>query len=144
MGPEDKIDFGDCSMPSGTSQDDDRGGNIPGLDLDLGGYGKDRHSDRDKKVPYSKPIPRNFQAQWNDTGRPDDDDGGGQMGDGSAGPQFDGGMPDMSVQPPNMGGPPPPMHQPSAIIVYGKTILVQRKFEYNYYLAYDSVANCLS
>lgn len=42
---------------------------IPGLDLD----GADANADRkDKKVPYSKPIPRNFQAQWNDTGKPDD------------------------------------------------------------------------
>lgn len=132
MGPEDKIDFGDSGMSgSGPSTADDRGGSIPGLDLDSGGFGKDRNNDRDKKVPYSKPIPRNFQAQWNDTGRPDDDDGvgcgpmGGPDGAG-AGPQFDGGMPDMSVQPPNIGGMPPPMQQPSAIIVYGKTIPVQR------------------
>lgn len=42
---------------------------IPGLDLD----GSDANADRkDKKVPYSKPIPRNFQAQWNDTGKPDE------------------------------------------------------------------------
>lgn len=32
-------------------------GIIPGLDLDA--------SVRDKKLPYTKPIPKNFQAQWN-------------------------------------------------------------------------------
>lgn len=35
----------------------DNNGIIPGLDLE--GVG------RDKKQPYSKPIPKNFQAQWN-------------------------------------------------------------------------------
>lgn len=44
---------------------------IPGLDLDAADANADRNS---KKVPYSKPIPRNFQAQWNDTGKPDDGD----------------------------------------------------------------------
>lgn len=125
MGPEDKIEFTE-------SLTDDRGGNIPGLDLDLGGY-KDRNMERDKKVPYSKPIPRNFQAQWNDTGRPDDDEFGSAVGpldmgdDGGGGKGAFDGMPDMSVQPPNMGGPPPPIQQPSAIVVYGKTIAVKRK-----------------
>lgn len=33
-------------------------GVIPGLDLDLSAV-------RDKKVPYNKPIPKNFQAHWN-------------------------------------------------------------------------------
>lgn len=33
-------------------------GVIPGLDLDVSIV-------RDKKVPYNKPIPKNFQAQWN-------------------------------------------------------------------------------
>lgn len=33
-------------------------GAIPGLDLDLSTV-------RDKKVPYNKPIPKNFQASWN-------------------------------------------------------------------------------
>lgn len=64
MGPEDKIDFTESLTA-------DRGF-IPGLDLDTSNL-KDKNKE-DKKVPYSKPIPRNFQAQWNDTGRPDDDD----------------------------------------------------------------------
>ena len=42
---------------------------IPGLDLGGGDLNADK---KDKKVPYSKPIPRNFQAQWNDTGKPED------------------------------------------------------------------------
>lgn len=33
-------------------------GVIPGLDLDVSTV-------RDKKVPYNKPIPKNFQAHWN-------------------------------------------------------------------------------
>lgn len=153
MGPEDKIDFGDSLASLSTSQmqpvsmtdtlaedDDHCGGNIPGLDLDSGSGYKDRNLDRDKKVPYSKPIPRNFQAQWNDTGRPDDDqsmDAAQQMLlDSADGLNAFDGMPDMSVQPPNMSGPPPtipppPMQQPSAIIVYGKTIAVTR--EYSFY-----------
>ena len=42
---------------------------IPGLDLGGGDLNADK---KDKKVPYSKPIPRNFQAQWNDTGKLED------------------------------------------------------------------------
>lgn len=64
MGPEDKIDFTESLTA-------DRGF-IPGLDLDTS-HLNDRRNDRDKKVPYSKPIPRNFQAQWNDTGREEDE-----------------------------------------------------------------------
>lgn len=33
-------------------------GIIPGLDLDISSL-------RDKKIPFNKPIPKNFQAQWN-------------------------------------------------------------------------------
>lgn len=41
---------------------------IPGLDLDAPPKNEeDNKSNKAKKVPYSKPIPRNFQAQWNDT-----------------------------------------------------------------------------
>lgn len=57
MGPEDKVDLpltSDGEMA------------IPGLDLDLFAAGGDDKS-KAKKVPYSKPIPRNFQAQWNET-----------------------------------------------------------------------------
>ncbi|GAB0097369.1 pre-mRNA 3' end processing protein WDR33 [Sergentomyia squamirostris] len=62
MGLEDKVDF----TESLTAERD----YIPGLDLDPQAD-FDRH--RDKKVPYSKPIPRNFQAQWNDTGKADEE-----------------------------------------------------------------------
>lgn len=55
MGPEDKVD-----LP--VSNDDDT---IPGLDLEI--FSAD-DKNKAKKVPYSKPIPRNFQAQWNETG----------------------------------------------------------------------------
>lgn len=66
MGPEDKIDFTESLTA-------DRGF-IPGLDLDTTNLPENKNQ-KDKKVPYSKPIPRNFQAQWNDTGmRGDDDD----------------------------------------------------------------------
>lgn len=43
---------------------EDKNGGIPGLDLDHAiDEGKKCAG---KKVPYSKPIPRNFQAQWNE------------------------------------------------------------------------------
>ena len=64
MGPEDKIDFTESLMADK--------GFIPGLDLDTSNLAENRR-DKDKKVPYSKPIPRNFQAQWNDTGLANDD-----------------------------------------------------------------------
>lgn len=64
MGPEDKIDFTE-SLTADT-------GFIPGLDLDTSTL-PDNRKDKDKKVPYSKPIPRNFQAQWNDTGNLNED-----------------------------------------------------------------------
>lgn len=57
MGPEDKVD-----LPL-TSEGEMA---IPGLDLDLFPTNADDKS-KAKKVPYSKPIPRNFQAQWNET-----------------------------------------------------------------------------
>lgn len=66
MGPEDKLEFTESLTADK--------GFIPGLDVDpnstiLPGDGKDS-----KKVPYSKPIPRNFQAHWNDTGKMDDEE----------------------------------------------------------------------
>lgn len=57
MGPDDKVDLT-------LTSDGDMA--IPGLDLDLFGPSGDDKS-KAKKVPYSKPIPRNFQAQWNET-----------------------------------------------------------------------------
>lgn len=56
MGPEDRINA-DC-------ESEDKNGGIPGLDLD---HAIDEGKKfANKKVPYSKPIPRNFQAQWNE------------------------------------------------------------------------------
>ncbi|XP_059619421.1 pre-mRNA 3' end processing protein WDR33 [Phlebotomus argentipes] len=59
MGLEDKADF----TESLTAERD----YIPGLDLEPD---YDRHRE---KRPYSKPIPRKFQAQWNDTGKMDEE-----------------------------------------------------------------------
>ncbi|XP_018049194.1 PREDICTED: uncharacterized protein LOC108687757 [Atta colombica] len=56
MGPEDRINA-DC-------ESEEKNGGIPGLDLD---HAVDEGKKfANKKVPYSKPIPRNFQAQWNE------------------------------------------------------------------------------
>lgn len=98
MGPEDKIDFTESLTA-------DRGF-IPGLDLDVSNF-KDRF-DRDKKVPYVKPIPRNFIAQWNDPGRPNDDENNS-----------------MDVSESNVKT---EANAPSAILVYGVTIPVQRMY----------------
>lgn len=54
MGPEDKVEI--------FSSDTDKV--IPGLDLDTT-FIPMEFEKKVKKVPYSKPIPRNFQAQWN-------------------------------------------------------------------------------
>lgn len=63
MGPEDKVEFTESLTADK--------GFIPGLDLDAGSrLASDR--DREKKVPYSKPIPRNFQVQWAGPRRADD------------------------------------------------------------------------
>lgn len=56
MGPEDKVEI--------TSIITDENQAIPGLDLD--NVVNDEKA-KPKKVPFSKPIPRNFQAQWNET-----------------------------------------------------------------------------
>jgi len=61
MGPEDKVDVpSGVSFGSSSSLDPSV---IPGLDFDsLQDLQKPT-----KKVPYAKPIPKNFQAQWNET-----------------------------------------------------------------------------
>lgn len=56
MGPEDKVEI--------TSIITDENQAIPGLDLDSV---VNEDKPKMKKVPFSKPIPRNFQAQWNET-----------------------------------------------------------------------------
>lgn len=62
MGPEDRVEFTESLTADK--------GFIPGLDLDPSRAVNDR--DREKKVPYSKPIPRNFQVQWAGPRRADD------------------------------------------------------------------------
>ncbi|KAH8315233.1 hypothetical protein KR074_006614 [Drosophila pseudoananassae] len=62
MGPEDRVEFTESLTADK--------GFIPGLDLDPSKSVSDR--DREKKVPYSKPIPRNFQVQWAGPRRADD------------------------------------------------------------------------
>ncbi|KAH8268315.1 hypothetical protein KR026_004865 [Drosophila bipectinata] len=62
MGPEDRVEFTESLTADK--------GFIPGLDLDPSRSLSDR--DREKKVPYSKPIPRNFQVQWAGPRRADD------------------------------------------------------------------------
>ncbi|XP_014293337.1 pre-mRNA 3' end processing protein WDR33 isoform X1 [Halyomorpha halys] len=67
MGPEDKVEVNTSPLPGLTP------GSIPGLeDLDLSA--EDKGKTPSKKVPYSKPIPKNFQAHWNDTGKLEDID----------------------------------------------------------------------
>ncbi|XP_058455532.1 pre-mRNA 3' end processing protein WDR33 [Malaya genurostris] len=63
MGPEDKIDMADSL---GTNNN----GVIPGLDF--ANVTNFNEKMREKKIPYSKPIPRNFQAQWNEASKYDD------------------------------------------------------------------------
>ncbi|XP_058057291.1 pre-mRNA 3' end processing protein WDR33 [Anopheles bellator] len=62
MGPEDKVDIVESIATKET-------GPIPGLDLNVNNFNEKM---REKKIPYSKPIPRNFQAQWNESGALDD------------------------------------------------------------------------
>lgn len=68
MGPEDKVEVNPQpdEILSGITP-----GTIPGLDIDSS---DDKNKAASKKVPYSKPIPKNFQAQWNETGRDDSAD----------------------------------------------------------------------
>ncbi|XP_030375897.1 pre-mRNA 3' end processing protein WDR33 [Scaptodrosophila lebanonensis] len=62
MGPEDRVEFTESLTADK--------GFIPGLDLDPSKAAGDR--DREKKVPYSKPIPHNFQVRWAGPRRADD------------------------------------------------------------------------
>lgn len=62
MGPEDKVDIVESIATKET-------GPIPGLDLNVNNFNEKM---REKKIPYSKPIPRNFQAQWNEAGALDE------------------------------------------------------------------------
>lgn len=106
MGPEDKIDFTESLMADK--------GFIPGLDLDTSNL-TDNKRDKDKKVPYSKPIPRNFQAQWNDTGLSNDD----------ASKEIKDAISQIVENKPASAVATKPV--PSAIFVYGRTIEVKRE-----------------
>ncbi|XP_019864967.1 pre-mRNA 3' end processing protein WDR33 isoform X2 [Aethina tumida] len=100
MGPEDKVDI--------TSIISDGNATIPGLDLDpLANANDDKP--KAKKVPFSKPIPRNFQAQWNET-----DDGPGSINEV---------LTQLVENTP--GVVPLQKIAPNAIIVYGKLIPVE-------------------
>ncbi|CAK1555620.1 unnamed protein product [Leptosia nina] len=99
MGPEDKVEI--------FSTDTDKV--IPGLDLDTTHIPMEFEK-KVKKVPYSKPIPRNFQAQWNH------------------GPSMDDAATEALTQALVESVPGAvPLHQiqPSAIFVYGRLIPVE-------------------
>lgn len=120
MGPEDKIDFTESLTA-------DRGF-IPGLDLDTSSL-PDNKDKKDKKVPYSKPIPRNFQAQWNDTGnRVDEED--------SASKEIKDVITQIVENKPSA-----PTSQPiaTAIVVYNRKIDVIRKYSNNFSLIKNSL-----
>lgn len=110
MGPEDKVDFTESLMADK--------GFIPGLDLDQKNSGEEKR-DKEKKVPYSKPIPRNFQAQWNDTGRTEDAEEATSKEIKEVITQIVENTP---------GVVPLQKIAPSAIIVYGKVITVHREY----------------
>ncbi|VEN62702.1 unnamed protein product [Callosobruchus maculatus] len=97
MGPEDKVDI--------TSIITDENQTIPGLDYDSV---TNEEKSKPKKVPFSKPIPRNFQAQWNET----TDD-----------PSFTSVINQLVENTPGVV----PLQQiaPNAIIIYGKLIPVE-------------------
>lgn len=118
MGPEDKIDFTESLTADK--------GFIPGLDLDnpdnLAAF---NNRDLGKKVPYSKPIPRNFQAQWNDTNRSEEMDE-------STSKEIKEVITQIVENTP--GVLPLGKISPSAIIVYGKMIQVHSKSSSNHFL----------
>lgn len=107
MGPEDRIN---------ADAEEDKNGAIPGLDLDHAiDEGKKAAS---KKVPYSKPIPRNFQAQWNEMEAEDQEQVEqinnilGQLLE----QQIPGVVPCSELQ-------------PTGILLYGKVIPVERTYQ---------------
>lgn len=63
LGNEDKVDISEGLMVHRNV--------IPGLDLDTSSIPEGNARGKDKK-PFNKPIPKNFQNQWNNI-RPDDD-----------------------------------------------------------------------
>ncbi|XP_049770252.1 uncharacterized protein LOC126108925 isoform X2 [Schistocerca cancellata] len=126
MGPEDKVETTDGTTPAPAAASQ-----IPGLDFE--GV-EDRHRQLHKKVPYSKPIPRNFQAQWNET-KLNHEDGMDEDSDGEEGwrNRRGGSAKDpisevisqiMETNPPP-GVVPLSQLQPQAILIYGKLIPVE-------------------
>lgn len=106
MGPEDKINI--------IEEPDEKISGIPGLDLDhVVDEGK---KCANKKVPYSKPIPRNFQAQWNEMEAEDPE----QVEALNA-------FVNQLIET-TPGAVPLNEVTPNAIILYGKMIPVERKF----------------
>lgn len=104
MGPEDKIETISSEVTS-----------IPGLDLDIMGGGDNKET-KVKKVPYSKPIPRNFQAQWNETEAEEDTNALNEV---------------ISQIVENTPGVVPlEKIEPNAIIIYGKLVPVERKLSF--------------
>ena len=72
---------------------------------------------REKKIPYSKPIPRNFQAQWNEANKYDDHH--------VASDEIKDVISQIVESNPSV---PPQKMAPSAIIVCDRVIQVQRKY----------------
>lgn len=107
MGPEDKVEgFDDEIQPVLDNN------HIPGLDLDPNSA--DNKRDKEKKVPYSKPIPRNFQAQWNEMGRGEDEESGKDLKETIT-----------QIAENTPGAVPLQKIAPSAIMIYNRIITVQ-------------------
>jgi hypothetical protein len=60
MGPEDKVDTGEEDKDEGEQV-------IPGLDIQEAEHSTKQEKLLPKKTPYQKPIPKKFQAIWNDS-----------------------------------------------------------------------------
>lgn len=129
MGPEDKINEFDIEQ----SMEEDTSQGIPGLDLDHAAE-ESKKLAASKKVPYSKPIPRNFQAQWNEMEAEDPE----QVEALNA-------IVNQLIET-TPGAVPLNEVAPNAIILYGKIIPVERKYfilienifllYYNYYFIF--------
>ena len=67
MGPEDKIDMQEEEPEPVTETV------IPGLDITEAEQSTKAEKQAVKKTPYQKPIPKKFQAIWNDAGNVDEE-----------------------------------------------------------------------
>lgn len=123
MGPEDRImldaEFEEEASMMTAPPPEDKSGGIPGLDLDHAIEESKKLAS--KKVPYSKPIPRNFQAQWNEMESEDPE----QVEALSA-------IVNQLIET-TPGAVPLTEVAPNAIILYGKMITVERKNNKNSY-----------